>query len=204
MPKKLTILVDADDTIHFLLKGWVKFLNKKYGLNVDWFAIRDWDICKAFPSLTFGQIYGALQEEGLWDMVEPMPFAYGIIQKLMAEGHDVYLVTSSYYKTIPVKFEKVIFKYLPIMDWEHVIVTCNKQMIRGDVLIDDGPHNLEGGDYAKILVSSPHNFNYPAEENGMVRVKSWFEIYNEIQKIAGSDKRIDVDFDNFEEEWLYE
>ena len=196
----ITILIDADDTIHYLLKAWVTYLNKKYGQNVNWLAIRSWDICKAFPNLTHAEVYRALQDKALWDMVEPLPFASLVIEKLIEEGHSVYLVTSSYYKTVPVKFERAIFKYFPMIDWEHVIVACNKQMIKGDVLIDDGPHNLEGGDYAKILVSSPHNFDYPAEENGMVRVRSWFDIYNEIQKIAGSDKRMNFDFDIFEEE----
>ena len=193
-------MIDADDTIEYLLKAWVEYLNKKYYCDVDWMQIRDWDLCKAFPLIPPGLVYDALQDEGLWDMVEPIPFAACVIEKLMEDGHSVYIVTSSYYRTIAAKFDKVIFKYFPMVDWEHVIVACNKQMIKGDVLVDDGPHNLEGGDYAKILMSSPHNFNYPAEKNGMIRVKSWFEVYNEIQKLAGSDKRMNVDFDIFEEE----
>jgi hypothetical protein len=44
-------------------------------------------------------------------------------------------------------------------------------MIRGDVLIDDGIHNLEGGDYKKILFTAAHNRNYDAEANGMIRVR---------------------------------
>lgn len=196
----MTILIDVDDTVHFLLKAWVEYLNKKYDQSVDWMLIRELDITKAYPTLRYSEIYGALQDPELWDMVEPIPFAAGVIDELKKEGHTIYFVTSSYFKTIPEKFSRTIFKYFPMIDWEHVIVATNKQMIRGDVLIDDGPHNLEGGDFAKILVSSPHNFDYPAEEHGMVRASSWFDIYNEIQKLNGSSKRIEVNFDMFEEE----
>jgi 5'(3')-deoxyribonucleotidase len=64
-----------------------------------------------------------------------------------------------------------------------VIVTSKKQMIRGDVLIDDGVHNLEGGDYVKILMTAPHNRGSDAEKNGMIRVHNWRQVEEVIQKI---------------------
>ena len=57
-----------------------------------------------------------------------------------------------------------------------MIITGRKQMIRGDVLIDDGIHNLEGGQYRKILFTAPHNRFYDAEANGMTRVTTWEEV----------------------------
>ena len=64
-----------------------------------------------------------------------------------------------------------------------MIITSRKQLIRGDVLIDDGIHNLEGGDYAKILVTAPHNIDYDAEANGMIRVKDWDEILSAVEML---------------------
>ena len=49
-------------------------------------------------------------------------------------------------------------------------------MIRGDVLIDDGIHNLEGGEYRKLLFTRHYNREYDAEANGMIRVHNWDEI----------------------------
>ena len=57
-----------------------------------------------------------------------------------------------------------------------MIVTGRKQMVRGDVLIDDGVHNLEGGAYRKILFTAPHNRSYDAEANGMTRADNWDEV----------------------------
>ena len=67
-------------------------------------------------------------------------------------------------------------KYFPYIDWNHVIVTSNKAMIKGDILIDDGIHNLLGGDYFKILMSLPHNRYFDAEKNGMIRAGNWKEV----------------------------
>ena len=69
-----------------------------------------------------------------------------------------------------------LFRLFPFLSWDRVIVTRRKQLIRGDVLIDDGIHNLEGGDYTKILFTAPYNRDYDAEANGMIRVKNWDEI----------------------------
>lgn len=55
-------------------------------------------------------------------------------------------------------------------------------MIKADYLIDDGVHNLENGNFIKILMSAPHNRTYDAESNGMIRVNNWKEIYEIINK----------------------
>ena len=51
------------------------------------------------------------------------------------------------------------------------------------MLIDDGIHNLEGGDYRKILFTAPHNRFYDAEANGMTRVNTWEEIVEIIDRM---------------------
>ena len=80
-------------------------------------------------------------------------------------------------------YHEVLFKYFPFLSWDQVIVTTRKQMIRGDVLIDDGIHNLEGGQYKKVLMTAPHNIHYDAEAHGMVRVNSWKEIEQVIDRL---------------------
>ena len=74
------------------------------------------------------------------------------------------------------KMNGLLFRYFPFLTWDRVIVTGRKQMIRCDVLIDDGVHNLEGGDYKKILFTAPHNRQYDAEANGMVRADTWEDV----------------------------
>ena len=214
MPKddytKLTILVDMDDTIENLLVHWIGWLNETHGTSVDAEEIRSWNIQEAFPSLTTEQVYEPLLQDEFWLRVTPKPDAQDYLQTLADDGHEIYITTSSNYKTIPVKMEHVLFKYFPWLDWDHVIIASRKQMIRGDVMVDDGPHNLEDGMYYKILMDAPHNRDYVPPDNtlfpshieeakngarfrplidatkinNMIRARNWQEVYAVITHLA--------------------
>ena len=172
----MVILVDMDDTIEQLLKTWVARANERYGRNVALDEITDWNVAAPYPGITKEEIYGVTYEPGFWSAVEPMPGAAEALKHFMDEGHEVYIVTSTEPEHVEEKMNRLLFRYFPFLDWGQVIITRRKQMIRGDVLIDDGIHNLEGGPYKKILYTAPHNRYYDAEANGMIRVHGWDEI----------------------------
>ena len=185
----MTILIDMDDTIESLLKAWVRGVNSKYGRSVSYEDITSWDVSAAFPGLTRKQVYDVLLEKGFWKDVEPTPGAAEAIQRFMAAGHEVFIVTATPYESVTEKMSDLLFRYFPFLSWKQLIITSRKQLIRGDVLIDDGVHNLEGGDYIKILMTAPHNRNYDAEANGMIRVHTWAEIEEIIRSISAEHER---------------
>lgn len=186
--RQLKILVDMDDTIEYLLFAWVDCLNKRYGLSVKYSDIHEWNICTAFPTLTAEQVYAPLVEDDFWTTVEPIPDASEVLQWAMEQGHEVYIVTASAYETIKSKMENVLFKHFPFISWKNVFIAHHKQMIRGDILIDDAPHNLEGGDYVKLLMTANHNRSYDASANGMIRVNDWHDVRNCIAAVAYEDE----------------
>ena len=145
--KKLTILFDADDTVENLSDCWIAMLNERYGTSVTPEDVHGWDISLAFPTLTKEQVFGVLHDDELWRRITPIPGSIEVLQKLYDEGHQLYMVTA-----------------------------CNKQMVRGDVLIDDAPHNLVGGEYAKILFDRPHNRSFDHVAHDALRVNTWEEI----------------------------
>lgn len=177
----LTILIDMDDTIECLLEAWLNWLNQKHGTNVQYEDVTEWDLWKQFPSLTKEEVYAPLSEAAFWRTVRPMGDAVNILKQLLDDGHDIFIVTASSYKTLEYKMNDVLFKYFPYLSWSNVIITSHKQMICGDVLIDDAPHNLEGGNYMKILMDSPHNKTYNEVAHGMIRVRSWQAVYHLIK-----------------------
>ena len=180
----MTILVDMDDTIEQLLQAWVRGVNEKYDRNAAYDDVTSWDVSSAFPGLTWEQVYEIPMETGFWKTVEPIPGAAEALRHFMEAGHDVYIVTATPHESVPEKMNDLLFKYFPFLSWRQVIITGNKQLIRGDVLIDDGIHNLEGGDYRKILFTAPHNRRYDAEGNGMIRVHTWEEAVAVIDRMA--------------------
>ncbi len=180
----MTILVDLDDTIEQLLKALVARANERFGRNAAVDDVTDWSIVCAFPGIAKQQILDFMREPDFWDTVEPVPGAAEGLKRFMDEGHEVYIVTATEYEHVAEKMKGVLFRWFPFISWNQVIITSRKQMIRGDVLIDDGVHNLEGGTYKKILVTAPYNRDYDAEANGMIRVNSWDEIVRAVDQMT--------------------
>lgn len=179
-----TILVDMDDTIENCTEAWVRLVNKLYGTDVDPLSLRDWDVSVAFPTLTREQVYDVTLTDEFWYGVTPIDGAVEYLKRLIDDGNKVYIVTCAAYETLRIKMEEVLFKYFPYISWRDVIIASKKQMIQADYLVDDGIHNHIDGEYKKLLFTAPHNCEYNAEENGMIRVHSWQEVY----KIISEDK----------------
>lgn len=185
--RKLTILVDMDDTIEQLLKAWLDQLNERYGTSVECEDILDWDMTKAFPTLTKEQVYGITLEYDFWKRVTPIDGAVEGLKRFIDAGHTIYIVTVADYRTIESKMDNVLFKYFPFISWNNVIIISKKQLLHADVLIDDGVHNLIDGDFKRILVDAPYNRQFNEKEHDMIRVHNWAEIESAVNDIAGRE-----------------
>ncbi len=172
----MTILIDMDDTIEHFRRAWVRGVNEKYGRDTSYEDVTSWDVSAAYPGLTREQVYEIPKQPGFWKNVEPMAGAAEVLQRLTDAGHELYILTSSPYASLQEKMDELLFRYFPFLSWRQVILAGSKQMVRGDVLIDDGVHNLEGGAYVRILMTAPHNRDYDAVANGMIRVHGWDEV----------------------------
>lgn len=181
--KSLTILVDVDNVLEDLNTAWVNAVNLKYGTSVRPNDIVEWEIQKFFPTLTRSQVYSPLHTKELWEGLEPLRDSQKYLERLINDGHKVVVVTSCHPDTIAYKY-RFLSKYFPFISFTNVITASQKQLIRGDVLIDDAPHNLKDGLYKGILMSAYHNADFDAEANGFIRVKDWKAIYQVISQIA--------------------
>ena len=182
----MRILIDLDDVMDRLVDHWCDVLNERYGTNTKTTDVTEWNMATAFKELTEAQVQEPLTEEGFWCGVEPMPGAVDAIKYLIDKGHDVYVVTSSFYGALHEKMENMLFKHFPFIDWEHVVIADNKQMILGDVLVDDGIHNLLDGPYTKILFDAPWNRNVEAAKMGVYRARDWDTVVDIIEELAGN------------------
>lgn len=180
----MIILIDMDDTMEQLLRAWLNGVNERYGYSVRYEDVTSWDVSEPYRGLTREQVYAIPDEPGFWGTVEPIEGAAEAIRGFMDAGHEVYIVTATPYISVTEKMDDLLFRWFPFISWDQVIITKRKQLIRGDVLIDDGIHNLEGGDYVKILMTAPHNRDYDAEANGMIRVRTWKEIETVINGLS--------------------
>ena len=184
----MRILVDLDDVLINTGETWVDVLNERHGTTVKYSDITEWGITKFFPTLTPNEVFEPLSDGSVWSRVSPIDGARDTLEHLMLEGDDVYIVTSSHLETIGKKWTDVIQKFFPIIDVSKVIVTEHKQMIMGDVLVDDAPFNFYGyPHYFGILFDKPHNAWYDIKDNDglgyAARAKNWNEVYELIREV---------------------
>ena len=104
------------------------------------------------------------------------------IQTLLTQGHEIYIVTSAHPDMIKWKAEW-LQRELPEIPWSHVIVANNKSLIKGDILVDDGLHNLYEGSYIKVLFDKPWNRNVNKNKLTDIihRVHNWKELIDLIR-----------------------
>ncbi len=181
---KMKILLDFDEVINSMTHHWVNTLNCVYGTSVNFEDVSEWDMQKAFPTLTEDEIYNPLHLQSFWNGVEIITGAKEGIQKLLSEGHEIYIVTSAHPDTIKWKAEW-LQRELPEIPWSHVIVASNKSLVKGDILVDDGLHNLYEGSYIKVLFDKPWNRNVDKSKLTDIihRVHDWDEIIKLIEEL---------------------
>ena len=178
---ELVICSDFDDTINELLPAWLKWLNEHHNLSVRYEDVTGWDMTKFFPTLTPNQIYEPLHLQTFWETVPMKTDAEYYIKKLINEGVKFYIATNTSHKTLYHKMESCLLPNLPFLN-KSVITIVNKQLLKCDIMIDDGIFNLEGGDYIKVLMDAPHNRNSNNVED--FRVTNWKEIYDLVHQIV--------------------
>ena len=176
----MIIGIDFDGTINNMLDTWVAWLNKKHGTCVKVEDITEWELSKAFPSLSKTELFEPLDAPEFWRYVTIKPGAIEVIQQLIKEGHRVYIVTSSHYRILSAKFDNCLFRYLPFLHKEDVIITYDKSLIRCDVLLDDYPNNFRNFNGIKILYDQPYNKTADFID---FRVHNWEEFYNIINQL---------------------
>lgn len=187
--RPLTIFIDLDDTTHDLLREWIIYLDIKYGTTVSYWDVNDWDLSMAFPSLTAQEVYAPLKDIELWKKVKPLWLAPEIISRLRDDGHKVVIVTASDIDIVGAKLRYTLFKYLPWITKDDVVVTSQKQLLRGDIMVDDAPQNLINGTYHGILMTAPHNRDFNTERYGLSRAGNWCEVYKIICDYADRKER---------------
>lgn len=183
-----TILVDMDNVLENLGDVWVDELNKRHGFHMTHDDITEWDMSKFYPTLKRDEIFAPLHDKEFWGRVEPLPYAQEAVSNLKRDGHDVIVVTASHPDTVKYKYDW-LERYFPEIRYRDIIFCARKQLVTGDFLIDDAPHNLFGGSYNPILFSAPHNKAWnpsKLEEYRCWSVEDWREAENLISAFVCS------------------
>lgn len=170
--KKLRILCDMDSVIAELNPKWYAAANADCGTNIGIPEITDWDTSKFFPCGK--KIFSYLALPKFFADLPVIPGAYAALKTLHDAGHEIIAVTAC---SIPdAKGDKTrwLAERFPFLAGS--IIVCDskvpKDAVKGDVLIDDGPHNIIGyrKAYPKAFIAA---FRYPYNGHAMEQANLW-------------------------------
>jgi 5'(3')-deoxyribonucleotidase len=184
------ILCDVDGVVADLGAEWVRRYNERWDDSLTQDDITGWGIEKYVKPECGKKIFDILHEPGLYLDVPDIVGAVEGVKALRKAGHRVVFVTSCVDGSIDQKVDwlrrhgLLKQKYVAGKDF---IAANDKSLIRGDMLIDDAPHNLENFDGIRVLFDAHHNQG--PEGNEYLRVLGWGEVLSFCQVMADADER---------------
>ena len=170
----MIIAIDIDSTIAELDRVWLGRYNQDYHDSLTHFQITKWAIHEFTKPECGTKIYDYLKDRTLYDDIEPYPGALEAVNYFKSHGHRVIFVTSTPPEGAGCKlFWLRKHGFLPEGNTAPDYYECHdKSLIRADLLIDDGFHNISGFPGRTILFDQPWNSDFEWRS----RAVSWPEI----------------------------
>ena len=166
---KKRLIVDIDGVLADIYGQFRKFELKDFGHNQDLYKITGKLEEEAFVN---GEIYMATQ--GFFRHAAVIKGSVEAIEKLN-QTHDLFIVSAATkFPNSMAEKQEWLLEHFPFITWEQIVFCGTKEIIKGDIMIDNHFKNLDKFYGQTILFSQPHNLN--RIENGHSRVTNWKEI----------------------------
>ena len=135
----MTILVDIDDTITNMNHIWLKRVNAEYGTSYQYKDIAYWGFFGDLQKKGL-DVFKYLEMDDFYDEITIYPNAVSVLEHMVSSGHKVFLVTATNVlnPALQHKISRVLKAFDPkLINKDSVVVTQDKSIINGDILIDD-------------------------------------------------------------------
>ena len=180
---KKRLLIDFDDVI--CEDVMIKKVNKFLGTNLTINDFTDYLIDSVIPEDKKDEFYATLADIHYYDDCCLVDGAKEVLEKLN-EKYDVFIVSSciiyNYLEVSSYVFASkynFLLKNLPFLDPKKFVFTASKQLLKGDIIIDDYFSNLKGDIPQKFLFTAYHNKHFTEEqlkERNVFRLNDWKDI----------------------------
>ena len=187
---KYKLIIDCDDVLLDLNGRVLQVFNEENGTDYTEDIFTDFDIYKCLP-FELAEKYTALWlREDIWRSLSPVYHAQWGMKKLIDDGFEVFVATSTHYSNFAWKIE-LLQGYFPFIDSSRIICIGDKSLLHGDIMVDDCTANLISNLYChRICLEKSWNQNVHDEVYGIHRCKTWDEIIDTIQKIYKEDQEL--------------
>jgi len=142
--KPLRIIIDMDGITCDSLPHWLDRIHAQTGVRAKMEDITQWALekCPPLDQVDPKHIFSRLQDPGFIFSIPPMEGAINVINNLMDDGHEVYLVTARHGPQSMPETLKWVELYLPRIGEKNLVFCYHKHLIPADVIIDDKAETL--------------------------------------------------------------
>ena len=198
MKRSLRILCDMDSIIVNMSQKWIDLYNKDHNEKMTMDDVKNWDMAH---NVKIGEkIYEYLYSHEFFLNVDPIEGALEALQTFQKEGHHLVIASAPSWPGNSAS-DKLSWlkKHAPFINKRDVMLGHNKYMLKGDVLIDDSPDNIES--YFKhwpqadiMTIAYPYN----ASVAGLTSVyaesykdtkSAWKQIVEGVEKLSNAVQR---------------
>lgn len=136
----MLVLVDMDGTIADLEGRFLEQYNALYPEDRAG-PFKEWDLAAGIPAQRREEAWRLLSKEGFFAGLDPLPGAIEAFHAMREAGNNVVLCTSPFISSRWCESEKRhwVEEYLGKEFGRSMVITKDKTLVRGDVLIDDKP-----------------------------------------------------------------
>lgn len=178
-----TLCIDMDSVIVDLMGEWYKLYNRDYGDDLTLERVTSWD-ARSYVKPDCGEkIYEYLNQPGMFVNLKPLPHAIKVLSRL-AKKFDILIVTSTPSSNAYCEKEDWVVRNLPFIGRQNLIFAHRKNMICGDLLFDDAPHNLQAFlKTGRVAVAMDYPYNRQVLCH---RVSGWLEFERKVDEFLAT------------------
>lgn len=176
--KMMRILIDIDSVLADIMEVWLPRYNHDYNDDLEKEEITDWEMTKFVKPECGKKIYSYLLQDELYDDMPMVDGALEGVRALERWGHEVFYVTAG--------FNLGKFRWMKrngflgdgyLADRKY-IVCYHKNMISGDLIIDDNVDTVKNYPNGGIIFDQPWN-----RGNYMLRAVGWDEVLRLVENL---------------------
>ena len=172
----MRIIVDQDQVLCKWVERVLEWYNEDKGTSFTKNDIGTWDMKMNLGPQSEDFLRSCMRYPDFYKELDEIEGAVRGMKKLVDAGHDV-IIATAVPKCAGIAYHgklEWIRKHMPWFKLENFVAIQRKSLLSGDILLDDGPHNikqwLDTGRQA-VVFDAPWN----KEQKATARVKHWNE-----------------------------
>lgn len=181
----MRIIVDQDQVICKWVERILEWFNNDYGTSFTRDDVKNyWGMESILGSQGKPFIRACIRYPELYRDLDPVEGAIEGMKRLIDDGHDVIIATAvpsaggiAYHGKL-----EWIRRNMPFFNLKNFVAIQRKSLLSGDVLVDDGPHNITewlATNRNAIVFDCP--WNRSLADEALLRSHSWDDVVRHVQ-----------------------